>query len=111
MENNRFYISRMDLIANREIGARTVNVELTSTGYFDIDEFNKIVDKEVRIEVAEAKDAEIPSRFPPMPPQGFRPILIFCITRSLNNEQMEAAMKGHVLAHVELVGTYEKTGR
>jgi hypothetical protein len=25
--------------------------------------------------------------------------------------QMEAAMKGHVLAHVELVGTYEKTGR
>jgi phosphatidylethanolamine-binding protein (PEBP) family uncharacterized protein len=25
--------------------------------------------------------------------------------------QVEAAMKGHVLAHVELVGTYEKAGR
>jgi len=25
--------------------------------------------------------------------------------------QVEAAMKGHVLAHAELVGTYEKTGR
>ncbi len=25
--------------------------------------------------------------------------------------QLEAAMKGHVLAHAELVGTYEKTGR
>jgi phosphatidylethanolamine-binding protein (PEBP) family uncharacterized protein len=25
--------------------------------------------------------------------------------------QVETAMKGHVLAHAELVGTYEKTGR